>query len=199
MKPEDLTIEALEAAVGVEPAQWEGNCSVLAHAAVRLVGGRYAYGHYYGPVNPEGFWKEKLGPFQRHAWVVLDDLSVLDPTRWSFTATEPAIFITADSSIIAQYDEGGQAMRRALRQPPPADDASDDFASIEGMSADCRAHLCGMMGRPLLDRINYGQAVWLASAPLSDLCGHSHEFYMFLLGQGWDSVIPIDHLRMVMG
>jgi len=104
LKPEDLTIEALESSVNLAAELWHGKCSELAWAAIELLGhGDYAYGHYLGYVDPKGYWG-KYSPFSmRHGWALLEDGRILDPTRWSFENVEPYIYV-GDAK---DYDEGG--------------------------------------------------------------------------------------------
>jgi len=92
MKPEDLTIEIVEKAIGIPSSKWDGRCYEVACriVAAKLVNGTAVYGHYTGPVAKTGYWagrRDRL--LQRHGWIVLDDGRILDPTRWSFEDKKP--------------------------------------------------------------------------------------------------------------
>ena len=58
--PEDLTIEMMVDASG-PTEMWEGQCYGMALIAANLIGGNAVavYGHYLGPVDPDGYWGGK--------------------------------------------------------------------------------------------------------------------------------------------
>jgi len=119
MKAEELTIEMLEAELELPADQWHGKCHQIAWAADKLLGEESVtapYGHYLGPVDPDGYWGDRKGLIA-HGWVLLKDGRVLDPTRFSFENKDPYIFISDDSS---DYDEGGNQLRAALHRPCPS-------------------------------------------------------------------------------
>lgn len=96
MKPEDLTIEAVEKAIGIPSGKWHGRCYEVACLVVKakLVHGTAVYGHYKGPVAKTGYWASRQDQvFQRHGWIVLDDDRILDPTRWSFENKKPYLYL----------------------------------------------------------------------------------------------------------
>ncbi len=197
LAPEDLTIEILEHTFGSPPGDWEGRCSELAHTAVQIVGGVFAYGHYLGIVDPTGYWGGYASvPFVRHAWVTLPDGRILDPTAWSFRSEEPNVALEHNHG---DYDEGGQMWRAARRSPPPKDEDNPVTVDLR-LCPQANAHINAMLLREGNSRtINAWQAVWLASSPLADLGDFAQEFFEELTYRGHEGAIPIDHKRMVLG
>lgn len=197
MRPEDLTLERVAKIFGSLPPTWEGQCYGVASAAQKaLGGGTLAYGHYLGPVAPGSFWSNRgRAPFIQHGWVILYDGRVLDPTRWSFTATKPAIWIGPSYD----YDRGGQQWRAVMTRtiPPPKDDTSHRRIVLK-ISTEGIAHINVMLSRVSRSKINYAQACWLASGPVEALGPFAKEFFELLVKRGWGSAIPIDSRRMVL-
>ena len=194
MRPEDLTIERLEEHYGSKATFWEGRCYGLACAAAELIDGAEAvYGHWLGEVDKRGFWGARKGEaLLRHGWVKLPDGRVLDPTRWSFEAVPPYIFLGVDPE---NYDWGGQHWRRATRPPPPADDSEVEQTTLR-LSRGALDQLNGLLGRKPSSTFTNAQVFWLSNAPYEDLYPHAREFYESLRVRGLIGYVPIDHLRM---
>lgn len=191
--PHELTVEKLEAVAG-PASDWEGSCYAIACRAAKLVNGQPRYGHWLGTVNPNGYWGPYAGAmFQRHGWVKLDDGRILDPTRWSFEAVEPYIWLGANDGT---YDAAGQQLRRAFRRPPPGRDADDQWVTL-CVGRDCALALNKLLQYPSVEaRFNKHQLFWLANAPLDDLGVHAPEFYGALMDCGKIELVPIDHRIM---
>lgn len=193
MAPESLTVEKLEEAMGLPRSFWEGQCYGVACAAAELIdGARAVYGHWLGGVNEEGFWGDKAGlPFIQHGWVKLPDGRVLDPTRWSFEAAAPYIFLGENEG---EYDMGGQSWRKAMRPPPPPNDPEDQKYTLT-LSRGALDTLNGLLGRTPSSEFGNKQLFWLANAPLDDLHPHAREFYVALIAceDHMQAYIPIDH------
>jgi len=196
VRPEDVTVELVTTSIGAAPAVWEGNCYAVACAVAPLVGGRPAYGHWLGDVSPDGRWASAGGRlFIRHGWVVLHDGRILDPTRWSFEAAKPYIWLGENDG---SYDEGGQGTRRSFRLPAPPDEV-EKFRVLKASSG-CVGLLCGLLGRAQVrPEFTPQQLGWLASGPLDDLGEHAHEFFEALGKMKLKGLVPIDHWRMIMG
>lgn len=206
MRPEDLTIEALERKIGAPPEKWEGQCFALACAAAELIGPKAlaVYGHYLGPVHPEGFWGQHHGAaFVQHGWVLLSDGRILDPTRWSFEKLRPYIFISAEAND-SDYDEGGNRWRSAMQKPPPsfqADDRMVDFESITSEDDALFQRIAMLIGRPevVLCRhlvLNMAQVFWLANVPYEKLQPFAAPIYsaiMEALPLAGEGFIPFDN------
>ena len=106
-KPEDLTIEICEKGIKEPAHKWHKRCHEIAHRIVDagLVEGSVCYGHYLGPIDPDGRWSNREGlAFQRHGWILLPDGRILDPTRFSFENKDPYLYIGENAD---EYDEGG--------------------------------------------------------------------------------------------
>lgn len=200
LRPEDVTVEVVQKLVakhlGPTPADWEGKCHAVACAIATLVGGRAAYGHWLGKVARTGYWSDRAGlPFQRHGWVVLPDGRILDPTRWSFEAAAPYIWLGENDGT---YDEGGDGLRASMRAPPPKDGEGPGVAFVLDVSPPCLARLNGLLGRGPTNAMFYTrQLAWLANGPLGELGEHAHEFFEALDGLGKKAFVPIDHWRAV--
>src|SRR5262245_4545237 len=109
--PDELTLGLLEEEVGEPAEDWEARCYEIACHAANIIGpeATAVYGHWLGPVSREGYWAQRAGhPFIPHGWVLLRDGRVLDPTRWSFEAVQPYLFLSVPGP---EYDEGGNKMR----------------------------------------------------------------------------------------
>lgn len=201
--PETVTLAAVREAFGGRPTfEWEGNCYAVACAVAPLVEGRPAYGHWLGTVSPRSpIWASRAGAsFQRHGWVVCPDDRILDPTRWSFEARAPYIWLgyDADDEDAMEYDEGGQRARRAFRLPPPPD---GEYGPPQQLSVDgpCLDVLCGLLGRAeVRNGFTFAQLGWLASGPLDDLGEHARTLFTELGRLERKALVPIDAWRLVM-
>lgn len=187
MKPENLTVEKLEKESGLISNDWHGRCTTLAHHAAILVGGSEVYGAYHGPVDTEGYWKDRL--FQRHGWVLLDDGRILDPTRWSFENADPYIYI-GDSG---GYDEGAQEVRKMFRSPCPDTRGRELKFNIPHAAAVAVEMLTGMP----LEAFTFDQVFWVANAPYDELekYGYVKAIYGLLIDNGLSALIPLDNAR----
>lgn len=186
MKPEDLTIEKLEAAYGKPASEWHGKCSELAWAAIAVLGqGNYAYGHYHGPVDTDGYWTDRS--FQRHGWVLLDDGRILDPTRWSFENVEPYIYIGRNKT---DYDEGGNALRSMLEQPCPSPSEGTPIQLKEVMAS---ASLFEHLTKTPFDKMTREQVVWVANLSYQRLDFAVASIYATLIANDMRVFIPIDN------
>ena len=213
MKPEELTVEAVERQYGYSTAEWEGQCSRVAAAVVDLLGhasARRVYGHYYGPISHRSIiWGARRHlPFQHHGWVVLGDGRVLDPTRWSFEAKEPYIALLENTG---DYDEGGERVRAFMVMPWPEYGASDvgelepepaerllnvKLSNVEvlvlkslGAKIDRTAD-----GASLLSPIQLG---WIACLPRVWLGEHCKSIYRVLIDLGFKALIPLDNYNYI--
>ncbi len=189
MNPEDLTIEAIEEYYELPAEKWHGRCSELAHAAIDILErGNYAYGHYLGRVDPEGYWDAR--GVLRHGWVLLDDGRIVDPTRWSFENVEPYIYIGENDG---DYDEGGNKLRTALTQPCPS--AKDgELANLEEVM--CSATLFEHLTSTPFAEMTRDQAVWVANLSYGDLDFAVASIYSTLIAGGMEVFIPIDNYNM---
>lgn len=188
MKPEDLTIEDIEQSVGNPTSDWHGACTLIAHHAWKLVGGHEIYGKYQGRVDKDGYWGGRRTLPNNHGWVLLDDGRILDPTRWSFENVEPYIYIGSGGD----YDEGGNNMRAAFRQPcPSAENGRPANMKEVVASAPLFEHLTDTP----FDEMTCEQAVWVANAPYEELDFAVASIYETLIANKMGAFIPIDNLK----
>jgi len=187
MEPEELTIEMLEEAWGEPADKWHGKCSQLAHAAIGVLGhGHYAYGHFLGDVDPEGFWSVCGLGLQRHGWTLLDDGRIVDPTRWSFENVEPYIYIGENGG---DYDEGGNGLRSLLRTPCPS--AEGEACNLKEVM--CSSSLFEKVTDTPFDKITRDQALWVANMPYTELGFAVAPIYETLIANGMKVFIPTDN------
>lgn len=86
--------------IGLPVEQWPGKCFQVATAFVNhgIVQGHAVYGHWRGKIDPHApVFGERAGHrFVHHGWILQDDGTVVDPTRWVFENVEPYIFVGQD-------------------------------------------------------------------------------------------------------
>ena len=101
----DLSVSAVEAAIGIPAEKWKGRCYAIACAIVEfnLVEGTAVYGHWTGPIAATSLFANRrdLG-FCHHGWIILKDGRVLDPTRWVFESVDPYIFVGEDLGDVCE-------------------------------------------------------------------------------------------------
>jgi len=214
MKPEELTIEQVSKAIDWHPDGWEGNCYAVACQILKagLVKGRAVYGAWYGGINKSGYWAHRAGtPFVRHGWIELPDGRILDPTRWSFEAVEPYIWIGPGDS--REYDEGNNTLAERMlpRNPWPEPDGSKTYRfellaeivrDVEHYGAELTdEEIDGLDYRHIDCDLTGPQVLWLANFPLT-LYGnrdHAREVYTQIAEHGFQAYVPMDNWKAVMG
>jgi hypothetical protein len=134
---------------------WKGNCYHVACQIVKqdvlMTECRAVYGHYLGPISPDGYFKARIGmPFVQHGWVEFPNGDIIDPTRWVFEAKQPYIaLIEHDNVVLEEYDEGGNQWREATTDPPPKyskDDEQYPFSVKDFDGIDGRTYILGLLG-----------------------------------------------------
>jgi len=191
--PEKLTVRMVEDAIKVPARKWEGKCHEIALKInkAKLVKGRVAYGLWWGV--KKGYWEERSGvPFTHHGWIVLPDGRILDPTRWSFEAAEPYIWVGWPCH---DYDEGGNRARMESIGECPEYDESDKKVTIK-LSKPAMDFVMGLLGDT--PAITLKQLGWLANLSPESFEGHVVEVYQAIIDTGWSGFIPIDNRRLVM-
>lgn len=202
MKSYALELEDIEELVG--PADtWPGRCHEIALAAASLIDdGVAVYGHYHGPVDPDGWWGSAADrPFIQHGWVKLDNGGVLDPTRWAFEDDEPELAIFDEWEAEDDYDEGGNRTRAMLMQPPPSWDPSQKTVSLSvPKGTEVEMALNTLFGEDQHGSDEHGgyvvtvrQAGWLANVPYDMLAPHTKAIYKMLDDAGLGAFVPIDN------
>jgi hypothetical protein len=215
------TVEQVVEAIGVPLENWEGNCygiaSLLAESG--LVKGRPVYGHFLGKVSEESeMWSARSRhPFVQHGWVELEDGRIVDPTRWSFEAKEPYIWVGEDGQ--GEYDEGGNELRAAMMGPWPLFDDSQHEQTfhlellpeivdeLDYLGSKLKDPFDpDQMDRDPLDPEHYQlevtneQLFWLANIPVNRLRHrwHARELFTQIEEHGLKGFIPLDNWNMVM-
>ena len=192
-------LKALEEATKLPTSEWHGKCYQMACAMVnhKIAVGDPVYGHWLGPIDPTGYWKERHGsPFVQHGWVLVPNGTIIDPTRWSFENVDPYIYIgPAD-----HYDEGGNALRLSFERPCPTyvkpEDVTKDYqktVSLDGLKEPALSFVLVMMGNP--PGITSEMLFWLANLAPQRLGEHQDAIYSFLLDVELQAAIPMDNFR----
>lgn len=203
-----IPVTRTEKLLGEKAKSWAGRCYEIACACVekKVVDGVAVYGHWRGAVHERSlFYRGGGAPFQRHGWVQLPadgDGTVWDPTRWVFEAVQPYIYIGPAGT---EYDEGGNAWRKALHGPPPDFDPDDRMVHVPGSVLPSEAwrfveHYLGIdyaFTKQEPGVLTTRQIVYLANAPLSDLGVHADAIYRALELLDQDALIPIDNHQRI--
>lgn len=210
--PERLSVSAIEAKLGLLSERWHGRCYEIAWLITeehRMVRGRPVYGAYRGQVSPHGYWKFRAHlTFVRHGWVLLPDGRILDPTRWSFEAAEPYIWLGGEEDDgFEDYDACNDRLRKAMYQdrPCPEEYAHKKFFELP-LSHGARLFLFlysqEVLPRPLKEEplcLNLMQLAWVANAPIMDLLPYAPEIYRAIVNAGQRAMIPLDNREMILG
>lgn len=189
-----------------EASMWAGRCYEIACAfiAAGLVRGTAVYGHFLGRINPESYFGDRHGaPFVQHGWVLLPDGRVFDPTRFGFENNKGEAPYLHVGPLTADYDEGGNKFRKALRPPPPEFDPSDRMIvfSQSDLPGKPWTHVEKLLridytyGEQEPGTLSFEQVAWLANASFEDLQPHAAAIYDALEAVGEEALIPIDNRR----
>jgi hypothetical protein len=184
-------------AIGIPANRWNGNCYAIAMALVRaaVVDGDAVYGHYRGTVAADGPWGHCVGhPFIQHGWVITEDGTIVDPTRWCFENVEPYIaVITEDENEYMDYDEGGNDFRQLLRGECPKAQKTDNFFTVE-LPEDTSLFVNTMLPDGVSHNYLAGsQLGWVANTPYETLGLHAGPLYKALGDMGLIGFVPWDN------
>lgn len=207
-KSKTPTIKQIERAIHLKAEDWPGRCYEVAHLVVtsELVKGHAVYGFYSGPVARSSmFYESAMGAgVVRHGWILLDEDTILDPTRWVFENDEPYVFVTdRHEGHWDEYDEGMNTFKAMLRNPAPSptDKIPGDVRTKPPMhlpvSRLCDELLTGLFvnGRRKDGRLTNMQLFWLANMPYDLLGEFAPEVYLGLKMLGLSVYIPIDNVK----
>lgn len=167
----------------------------------RGIDGAAVYGHWVGKISPlSRFADRRSCGFCPHGWIYSEahDL-VIDPTRWAFENKAPYLYVDHPPLIprckhcqmleeehddfganaecgyyeaeLWPYDEGGNQMRAALRQPPPKPKRGDKRITIK-LSVDTARFVDLLLGGSFKSQLTDGQLFWLANAPYQTLAAN---------------------------
>jgi len=229
VKPEDLTVEAVEKAIGIPASKWHGRCYEIACRIVtaKLVDGAAVYGHYKGLVAKTGYWASRRDQlFQRHGWIVLDedkDGRFLDPTRWSFEDKKPYLHIhdCSDHEVVCDGcglipEEHGvieDSCDSFRRQRCEYDEGGNGLREtmmtppppfrkedkVVNFPVDGDAKDFVMTALGHPKAITTPMLFWLGNLPVKKLGEFAPDVYRALIKRGDNALIPIDNRRMVLG
>jgi hypothetical protein len=191
-----LDIDTAEHMVGEPASKWHGRCYEIAVAISEcLLGAAPVYGHWTGPVDPDGWWGRRGGsPFVQHGWIIFKGRSeIMDPTRFSFEHADPYIYFgEAD-----HYDEGGNDWRSAAARPCPEFNFSNGSVTLTARPDSSLArHLDALMPDIRMAThvvIDKKQAFWLANAHYARLEPFAKEIYLELEKHDLRGFVPIDN------
>jgi len=194
-KPEDLTIEICEKGIKEPAHKWHKRCHEIAHRIVDagLVEGSVCYGHYLGPIDPDGRWSNREGlAFQRHGWILLPDGRILDPTRFSFENKDPYLYIGENAD---EYDEGGNVFRGAMMESCPSPDETNYKKKLKLKAPAASKPLFEMLTDTPFSKMTFEQLHWVANIPYNQLDFAAGPIYQVLIDSNFAALIPIDNRR----
>lgn len=192
--------KAAARAIGIPISSWPGNCHGIANALLQsgaLAGlsadhgyARSAYGVYLGPIAPGTLFAGRA--FVHHGWIEFENGLVVDPTRWVFENTAPAIAATG----IGEYDLAGRLTRQMIspRPLPLLDQKARIFrwdVEDQGATAAVAALLGAEDGWD--GRIGLAQMAWVGNLPLDRLGVHAPTIYDYFERQGVIALVPLDN------
>lgn len=194
------TLKKCETALKLPAAKWAGRCHEIALALVEagLVPGCAVYGHFTGRVHSLSYFGDRAGlGFVRHGWVQLPDGRVFDPTRWTFEAKSPYLYVGSPED----YDEGGTKLRAAQHGPPPdydADERQFEF-SPHVLPSEAWCFVEKLLRVDVLEQdpgvLSFPQVLWLANCSVDTLQPHAQAIYEALGALHQSVLIPLDNLR----
>ena len=87
-----LTIEALEAALGIPVGDWDGYETALAIVDKGLSDGVAVRGHWTGPIEEPDVVEASADGRVPHGWILTPTGRILDPLRWLFEDAAPYVY-----------------------------------------------------------------------------------------------------------
>lgn len=184
--------------IGIPLDEWPGNCNAVAKGMLEegIVQGRLAYGHYRGRIEPGTMFASRAGMgFTHHAWTILRDGMICDPTQWVFLGKKPSIHF---GPATEDYDEGGQVLKEqmsALLRPTKAEGKRLSTKGL-GYMKDALAVLLDLKLMPVI--LDEGRIFWLANLPPRHFGNHANArwFYGWLKKKKLLAFVPIDFRYM---
>ena len=186
--------------IGISLSEWAGNCYGIASLVLKkkLVRGKIRYGTWLGEINEDSPFGGRA--FTHHAWILLPDGRVYDPTRFVFEGQEPYVFVSnTPEGTLDEYDFGSNAIREAMRKPFPKEVTADDKFCKLVLSRQAVKHMEHLAGTTLIPPLTRRQAAWFANLRPQDLHPHTKEIYRALVRAREGCLIPIDNQRDVLG
>ena len=189
------TVEELVEIIGKDPDTWKGQCSYLAQVVVDNFGGTHRYGHWNGPIHPDSLFAGKS--IVHHAWVELEDGTVVDPTRWVFECNEPYVFHGGTE----HYDIGGNALRRLMMRPCPVagPDNANALTPLDFTDEEITILQQASSGVISSSDLTKMQMFWVCNLPYDEFRGRASSIYQSLIDNGFKAMIPVDNYRLAFG
>lgn len=190
-------------AIRIPLSKWPGNCMAIADALAKSgllkklekTHGKpkVLYGVFHGAT---GRHFQNRGQ-THHAWIEFPDTGlVVDPTRWVFDQTEPALTATTAGTT---YDLAGARLRAryAPKDFPAFDPKQRSFVWKADRSTD--AFLRELLGLPRSwnGMLSLNQMFWIANLPVDRLHPKAEEIYRFIEEVGCIAMVPLDNLNYV--
>lgn len=193
-----ISVEEISVIIGLPVDDWHGKCYGVACGLLKhkIVEGHPIYGHYVGPIDIDGYWGSHIGlPFVRHGWVMQNDGTIIDPTRWSFENKSPYVaIITNNDDRHDEYDDSGSMIRIMMRQPCPETNESKKVnLNLYGPAKELVDTLFG--DKATSDYATQSQIMWLANAPYGQLGDFVPHIYEAIKNYSEVCYIPVDHLQ----
>lgn len=214
--PENLTIQDIEYYTQLPRDKWHGNCPTTSNAAHEMLLAnpanphfRRVYGHYTGDVCDDGYWAHRSGlPFQAHWWLISEDGTIVDVSRWSFLNREPSVaIIKPDDPRYAEYDEGGNSFRQVLRtrvSPPPKAELEDKLQALSLKKTEVVEVVLQALipeAPVTVDRalnlvvLTTAQMFWISGVNYNAAPEAIARLYAIFENAGRGALIPIDNMR----
>lgn len=202
-----LSVKQVEVITNFPSVNWKGNCYCIASKLVAsgAIKGRAVYGHWLGDVDRHSFFRHRRHlPFIPHGWIVTEDNTIVDPTRWVFEAIDPYLYYggdVKDPEEMNTYDEGGNSWRSATLKPVPKFNSKERLYTVV-MSEDAKDHLMELIGhrtQPQLKDLSFGLMFWVGNLPPDLLGQYDVEIFQWFVNVGLGALIPIDNRIMVLG
>lgn len=198
VRPQDMDLETAVAIVGDPPEKWHGRCYEIACIlADHMKHAQAVYGHYRGPVDPEGYWgRHSSHPFIQHGWVIFKKHNfVMDPTRWSFENVDPYIYFDVPK---LDYDEGGNSWRSRTAKPCPDFNITNGTMKFPTATPDSplARHLDALIPTIRLGKcvvIDMHQAFWLANIHYARLEPFAKDIYQAMADADRKAFVPLDN------
>jgi hypothetical protein len=179
-----LALPDAEAIVGEPADAWAMRCFEIASKLADAVGGVAVYGAWTGPIADSSPFSRRPGA-PNHGWVLLDDDTVFDPTRWVFEGLEPYLY----EGLADFYDEGRDAQRAANLPPYPAPHGERIAIVADEAVIDLLERRTGSRA---VER-TAAEWLWVANLPYSQLDGCASALYAALDAVDCAAFIPIDN------
>lgn len=174
------------------------NCSGAAHAAAKLIKidglkiktVREIYGIFHGLSVEHG----KIG-FYRHAWLLINEKYIVDPTRWVFHGKLPKMYICEKNNRI-DYDEAMVKFRSQISRPFPESKGNTSTPVTFNWSFEMNSLIQTLtMKKENFNQMYMNQVLWLGNLP-PDVLGHlKNEMYEVFKTMGFMAFVPVDYRK----